>query len=165
MASAVSIWRLWEYCPTGSFAKGFNLKVDNNPNDKTGINTIKLICNDVANTQIVSFDGEKGSWGNNVFCPNNMRFVGFDFRYDTFEGTSMYIDDSAGNSIYFYCEDNTVLRPTLESVDGTWTGRKNCSTNYAICGLIVQYQDYQGTLSNQDDTALNNVIFKCCLVL
>ena len=159
ISSGIGYWRSWELCPNGSFAIGFNLKIDNDI-DISGINTIKLICNDVSNTQIVSFDGEKGSWGNNVYCPNNSRFVSFDYKFDPYTGSSQP-DDSSGNSVYFYCEDNTELRPTLEGVDGTWIGRKNCAVNYAICGLIVQYQDNQGT---KDDTALNNFKFYCCSV-
>ena len=163
MTAAAGDWRSWELCPTGSFAIGFNLKIDNSPADKTGINTIKLICDNA--TEIVSYDGPKGVWGNNVFCPNNSRFVGFDYKYDSYNGRNIPIDDTSGNSVYFYCEDSTELRPTLEGVDGAWIGRKNCPTDYAICGLIVQYQDDQGTLLNEDDTALNNVKFKCCSLI
>ena len=155
-------WHSWELCPIGSYAKGFNLKIDNNPDDKTGINTIKLICNDISNTQVVSYDGVNGICGNDIYCPNNSRIVGFNYKYDTYKGDKFSPDDSSGNSVYFYCEDNTELRPTLEGVDGNFAGKKYCPTDYAICGLIVEYLDDQGSL---DDIALNNFKFNCCSFL
>ena len=159
MTAAAGDWYNWELCPIGTYAIGFNVKVDNNNIDTTGLNTVKLICNDTIRTTVDSFDGSRGVWGSDVYCPNQKKIVGFMYKYDSYAGPTLFIDDSSGNSIYFYCEDNTEIRPTIQGPAGSWTPVKKCPVNYAICGIMVQYQSDQGS---GDDTALNNVKFKCC---
>ncbi|CAF0737227.1 unnamed protein product [Brachionus calyciflorus] len=151
------IWYDYDYCPLGSYAVGFNVKVDLSLTDKTGLNTIQLICNDVSNTKIVSYDGLFGTWGTSKFCSNNQKLTGFKLRYQSsLLGLS---DDSAANSIVMYCEDKSALTPSLEGYEGSWYGAYYCTEGRAICGLSVQYESSNGIF---DDTALNNVIFKCC---
>ena len=111
----------------------------------------------------MSFDGLWGNWGNNVFCPNGTRIKGFKFKFESYFGPyigSSYLDDTSGNSLYMYCEDGSELRPTLEGPAGSWTNKIDCPIDKFICGLQVQYQSSQGA---NDDTALNDVKFKCCI--
>ena len=170
VTTAVGDWYSYEYCPYGSFAVGFNLKIQPTNSDNTALNTIKLLCNNYEKTEIMSFDGLWGNWGNNVYCPNGTRIKGFKYKFDKYAGPKLGFsapDDTSGNSLYMYCEDDSEIRPTLEAYEGEWYDRIDCPNDQLICGLQVRYQAPQDSFLDPllyDDTALNDVKFKCCTI-
>lgn len=159
ISTSIGDWKPWEYCPIGTFVIGFNIKVDLTQLDLTSINTIKLICNDDLKSSIYSYDGIWGTWGNYVFCANNKRITGFKYKYSDYLGSTLLYDDTGGNSIYFNCEDNSQIKPSIEGSFGSWTTLFKCSNNSILCGIRIQYLSDQGIF---DDIGLNDVEFKCC---
>lgn len=97
-----------------------------------------------------------GSWGSEVFCPNNKMVVGFQYRiHPAIVGIG---DDTATNAIRLMCEDGTVIS-SLEGSLGNWDSAK-CPNTFYICGIQTQVEPEQGY--SYDDTALNNLRIQCC---
>lgn len=155
----ITYWGVWNeitFCPGNSFAFGLQVQIDF-VND-TGLNQIRLICNDASNTSIESGRGVWGNWSEIEFCSLGKKLVGFTLKV---EGYQPYSDDSAANGINMICEDGQVLKPSLEGNEGKWGRNKKCTNNLFICGIETQIEP---ELSNfeEDNTALNNVAFYCC---
>lgn len=153
----ITNWGSWndpEYCPPNSFAIGFNVKIDSS--GSTGLNAIKLICNDNLNTVIQSGEGQFGDWDSYSNCSGIKRLVGFRFKVEPVQ--SMYENDSSANGIQMFCEGNSTL-VLSEGPEGNWGEDKYCPGNQIICGVQSQIEPYQ---YYSDDTSLNNVVFFCC---
>ena len=98
-------------------------------------------------------------------CPRGQRVFGFNLRQQRIQGAR---DDTAANDILLGCNnmDHTlspvpVLSANIKGEFGDFSRRSIiCPRDSFICGIRVQIQRNQG--AQGDDTALNNVDFKCC---
>ncbi|KAL3881305.1 hypothetical protein ACJMK2_027758 [Sinanodonta woodiana] len=174
-------WGSWyqpQYCPNGSYAVGYNMKIQQNQHehDDTSLNAISLRCQplnvyrDVGD--ITSEEGGWGSWENWRMCPN--------YDHQTFltsfvlqvEVNQFSGDDTAANYIKFTCRDfnSSFNQEELRSYPGhgSWGSygdwSQSCPLNSAICGIQTKIEPFQGEggLFGGDDTALNDVQFICC---
>lgn len=153
-------WYYFDYCPTGSFAIGFSLRIDLSTSDKTYLNAIKLFCNDASKSQITSYNGLWGDWTNITYCPNNKRLNGFRFLYDYYYDPYFLYDDTGIGALRMYCENTSQeLVSSFEGSGTNWKGPIYCPINQFICALSVQFQPFQGYY---DDIALYNFKFMCC---
>lgn len=79
-------WGVNEFCDPSDFAIGFRNKIQTwqgSGYDDTAMNGFELICSN--KKRVKSSEGPYGFWGNETYCPNNTRVVGF----------SILMDDSA----------------------------------------------------------------------
>ncbi|KAL2089455.1 hypothetical protein ACEWY4_014143 [Coilia grayii] len=98
-----------------------------------------------------------------AICPSGYRAYGFSLKV---EGNQGWRDDTALNGIRLLCRhtSNIAARAIVASSEGRW-GRW---TSYQTCGctyhrsfsLRTRVERPRGWF--RDDTALNNVIFRCC---
>ena len=152
-------WGRTDYCPPGTFARGFNLQVEERQGDgdDTALNGIELYCAYVSDTvkrgTISSTKGSWGSWTGERWCPSGY-LTSFSLKV---EGPVGKRDDTAANNIQFQCSDITIL----EGYGGVWGGWGSWSgvCHRGICGITTRVEGPQG---RKDDTALNDVTFECC---
>ena len=183
---AGSSWGVWgqpTFCPEGSFAGGFQLKVESECGafcDDTALNGIKLLCESPSGIDMGearSSVGLLGAWKTPLLCHGEdqptifMRGVQFRSEQETRFKVSMndilernmtgrHLDETAGNNLNSACYGGTVLSGNGLHW-GTWSGYELCPENAAICGLKTKVEGNQGA---SDDTALNKVVFYCCLL-
>merc|ERR1711970_1263745 len=65
-------WGSYEYCPGGSFVRGFRLKSAPDQGrwgDDTALNAIQLFCGYEPNF-LTSSEADEGTWGNIAWCPD-----------------------------------------------------------------------------------------------
>jgi len=155
-------WREWEYCPSGSYVVGMQLKTHAYQGafkDDTSLNGIKFYC-DILGSQrsdiyIASGQEDYGSFGNNYFCEG----VATGFQLKSEKSQTWFADDTAANNLRMYCnsDDTKYLEGDGERF-GDFTNLQQCFKKQAICGLQTQVEDK----SAADPTALNNIRVKCC---
>ncbi|XP_058271600.1 vitelline membrane outer layer protein 1-like [Hemibagrus wyckioides] len=143
-------WGTWKWCPTGTYATGFSLKVSTNQGIyyDTALNGIALYCskpigsngNDGSYTTVRS-DVSWGSWTQNLWCPSGV-LTSFQLQVQSYQGWAL--DDSTANNIRYL-----VTKSSWSSLCGG-TG---------ICGIQTKVESPQGI---GDDTSLNNARFFCC---
>ncbi|XP_060622944.1 vitelline membrane outer layer protein 1-like [Anolis sagrei] len=150
-------WAKPKFCKEG-YAKGFALKVEDYQgslawNDDTGLNGIRLYCDD--GQAVMSKSGDWGAWKKAIYCPKG-HLMSFSLQVEPYQGT--VVDDSAANNVRFGCSEGAVLTGDSHNWGyfGAWS--ESCSSG-AICGVQTRIEPPQG---NNDDTALNDVKFFCC---
>ncbi|XP_077326865.1 vitelline membrane outer layer protein 1-like [Lithobates pipiens] len=155
-------WGSWEWmdvCPSNTVATGFDLKVEpfQGGGDDTALNSIKLLCTKpgdrTVQLEITSKEAGWGSWTGIRWCPSGF-LIRFALQVEWPQGKG---DDTAVNNIMFQCSDNNILTGN-GGVWGTFGDWSNMCQN-GICGIRTRVEPPQG---KDDDTALNNVIFRCC---
>ncbi|XP_062861110.1 vitelline membrane outer layer protein 1 homolog [Trichomycterus rosablanca] len=155
-------WGLWgppEMCPQGTYATGFQLKVEAalGKGDDTALNGIALQCTNSSKPKpvmISSTAGSWGYWGKKFSCPDGV-LKAFSLRV---EADQVLGDNTAVNNIRFLCTGNQELVGNGRSW-GTWGSWSKACPGKGICGIQTKVQEYQGS---HDDTALNDVHFYCC---
>ncbi|XP_016380017.1 vitelline membrane outer layer protein 1-like [Sinocyclocheilus rhinocerous] len=161
-------WGSWgqrEMCPTGTYAAGFSLKVEDpiGRGDDTALNGIRLHCVDLfqgsshSYHDYASVQSDVGSWGRWTdikWCPSGF-LTAFQLRVEKSQGDG---DDTAANNIMFKCSRGSLLQG-----DGTnwgdWAPWSQTCEGKGICGIKTQIEEPQG---RGDDTALNDVLLFCC---
>uniref|UniRef100_A0A673HGQ7 Vitelline membrane outer layer protein 1-like n=1 Tax=Sinocyclocheilus rhinocerous TaxID=307959 RepID=A0A673HGQ7_9TELE len=161
-------WGSWgqrEMCPTGTYAAGFSLKVEDpiGRGDDTALNGIRLHCVDLfqgsshSYHDYASVQSDVGSWGRWTdikWCPSGF-LTAFQLRVEKSQGDG---DDTAANNIMFKCSRGSLLQG-----DGThwgdWGDWSQTCEGEGICGIKTQIEEPQG---RGDDTALNDVLMFCC---
>ncbi|XP_074838998.1 vitelline membrane outer layer protein 1 homolog [Carettochelys insculpta] len=148
-------WGKEESCPPGTYANGFALKVEfaQLAGDDTALNGIRLICSNGSTIQ--STVGPWGHWGLVKKCPCNHRLMRFRLRTQQCQGLK---DDSGATNIEFECTDGTELRGQ-GCCWGTWGPQSNPCGQEGICTIATKVEPPKG---KGDDTALNDVYFRCC---
>ncbi|KAL1253499.1 hypothetical protein QQF64_018192 [Cirrhinus molitorella] len=161
-------WGQWghrEMCPTGTYAAGFSLKVEDHAGhkDDTALNGIRLHCVDLSKglshsyhnyASVRSNVGSWGHWTDIKWCPSGF-LTAFQLRVETHQGLG---DDTAANNIRFKCSQGSFLLG-----DGThwgdWGDWSETCRGKGICGIKARVEAPQGI---GDDTALNDVRMYCC---
>ncbi|XP_045174260.2 vitelline membrane outer layer protein 1-like [Mercenaria mercenaria] len=168
-------WTDPEFCPMGTFASGYNMKIESNRfiGDDTTLNAIKLSCSDSLGhlengAYVTSGEGNFGTWGKTETCNQEYHaanfLTAFSLQVEAPQGSG---DDTSANYIKFYCRDLAGDHNETELVRSpgqAWWGTygqwsESCDDNTAICGLNTKIESPQG---HGDDTALNDVVFYCC---
>ncbi|XP_044856386.1 mucin-2-like [Mauremys mutica] len=152
------MWGTWgeeESCPGNSFAVGFSLKVQwpRHARDNTALNGIRLLCSNGRTIQ--SNVGPWGWWGRVKKCPSGQRLTQFRLRVEPCRGLK---DDTAANNIEFVCTGGAELRGH-GGRRGKWGPQSRSCRRRGICTIATKVQAPQG---KGDDTALNDVYFRCC---
>ena len=96
-------WRETQYCPTGSYVTGINMKIEGSQGggDDTGANAINIRCNDPANTVIQSgYNVGWGNWRGFGSCPAGEMACGMQTKVEDGQGGG---DDTAFNGIQLRC--------------------------------------------------------------
>lgn len=166
-------WGSWgpqEFCPTGTFAYAFQIKVESeDASDDTSMNGIELFCREPVDVgregrpprkeareySITSNYQKWGEWRGKRECPTGF-LTGLKMKSEEDQG--MLVDDTAANDLEMQCDFSTV---TLNGGGNSWgyySNWANCPEGYAICGIETKVEGETAS----DDTALNNVMMFCC---
>ncbi|XP_058614496.1 vitelline membrane outer layer protein 1-like [Onychostoma macrolepis] len=159
-------WGSWgerEMCPSGTYAAGFSLKVEDPiQGDDTAINGIRLHCVDASKASsnshhdYASVQSDVGSWGqwkDIKWCPSGF-LTDFQLRVESPQGDG---DDTAANNIQFRCSQGFLMGDGAPWGDwGSWS--QTCDGK-GICGIKTLVEKPQG---RGDDTALNDMRMYCC---
>uniref|UniRef100_A0A8D0B0G6 Vitelline membrane outer layer 1 homolog n=1 Tax=Salvator merianae TaxID=96440 RepID=A0A8D0B0G6_SALMN len=159
------IWAWWELCPEGTYATGFRLKVESYQGigiDDTALNGIRLLCthggrgDEQEAHAVESQSGIWGRWTEAVWCPRGSYLVRFSLR--TERPRASLHDDMGATNIRFACSDGEIL----EGHGLSWGEYEGWSSpcKKGLCGIQTKQQPLRGAL--RDDTALNDVRFRCC---
>ncbi|XP_073681058.1 vitelline membrane outer layer protein 1-like [Garra rufa] len=160
-------WGSWgdrEMCPSGTYAAGFSLKVEESigRGDDTGLNGIRLHCINNFKGLIRSYhdystvQSDVGSWGRWTeiqWCPSGF-LTAFQLRVEKSQGKG---DDTAANNIKFKCSQGSLQGEGTQW--GDWGDWSQTCEGKGICGIKTQVEAPQG---RGDDTALNDVRMYCC---
>ncbi|XP_063070703.1 vitelline membrane outer layer protein 1-like [Engraulis encrasicolus] len=156
-------WGTMVMCPKDYRAFGFSLKVEESQGigDDTALNGIRLICRHVDNfddqTTITSSTAEWGTWTKSLDCGSKGYLKSFSLRV---EHPLVETDDTAANNIKFRCTNSGVGELTGYGMTwGSWSMTYSSNCAKGICGLQTRVEAPQGW---DDDTALNDVRFRCC---
>ncbi|XP_016117297.1 vitelline membrane outer layer protein 1-like [Sinocyclocheilus grahami] len=163
-------WGLWGFkdmCPSGMYAAGFSLKVDEPSygfwDDNKGLTGIRLHCISPLRASLglyedyASVQSEVGGWGQWTeikWCPCCF-LTAFQLRVESFQGIG---DDTAANNIRFKCSGGSLLHGDGTSW-GEWGGWGPTCQGKAICGIKTRIEEPQGS---GDNTALNDARMYCC---
>ncbi|MEE6505925.1 hypothetical protein FKM82_007391 [Ascaphus truei] len=102
--------------------------------------------------------GRWGNWGQVQSCPNGFRAKGFSLKV---EGNQRGGDDTALNGIRLHCVSrNNIDENVIQSAEGSWgswTSTFWCRNSHLI-SFSLRVESPQG---DGDDTAANNIKFKC----
>ncbi|CAG7815035.1 unnamed protein product [Allacma fusca] len=167
-------WYHYEECPPGSYAYGFQLRVqefmDSPFTDDTALNGIFLLCatpdaRRAGYEMFGPFDytppiakvssgvALNGKVLQEWQCSSPHFATGFEFR--ALESQGILFDDVAATNMILECGYGERLLGDGEDV-GVWTTDLTCRRG-VVCGIQTQVE-----YGKTDDTALNNVKFGCC---
>ncbi len=155
-------WTTATYCPPGSWASGYAMRVEPSvgSGDDTALNAVALYCSDRAGQRVARISPHPGFWGDwreGANCTQGAHFTHFILKVEPSQGSG---DDTAANSVAFWCNN----QQRLEAQGGQWGTYgewRGGFSNSAICGLRAKVEDRQGT---GDDTALNDLEFFWCTI-
>ncbi|XP_071523173.1 vitelline membrane outer layer protein 1-like [Panulirus ornatus] len=163
-------WGPQVYCPLGTFAYAFQLKVElEDAIDDTAMNGIELFCRDPV---FVGHDGipprknareftitstvqRWGDWRGKRECDEGY-LTGL--RMKSEEDQGFFIDDTAANDLEMQCDWSTTTLNGGGDSWGRWSNWVSCPHGWVICGIETRVEADSAT----DDTALNNVRMFCC---
>ena len=165
-------WGKWQYCPKGSFAAGYAMKVEAHRDgrfDDSAVNGIKLYCVNKATGKrvgvITSRVGPWGSWREGASCQGKTVLYATAMSFEPHKKDS---DDTATNSVRFKCTDGKTIQAFGSMPWGRWSQYQTCPNKKivglkfrtAICGIQTRIEAKQG---KGDDTALNGANYACCV--
>ncbi|XP_074427467.1 vitelline membrane outer layer protein 1 homolog [Larus michahellis] len=152
-------WGDWgdpEFCPKGTYANGFQLKVEPRKGffgDDTGLNGVRLFCG--GRGTVTSSEGPRGAWSLPMTCDPGHHVVAFRLRVEPPRGLW---DDTAANNMDVTCSDGSVLEG-LGGLAGTWGNWSVPCPQGRVCGLRTRLEPPQ---RGGDDTGLNDLRLFCC---
>ena len=100
--------------------------------------------------------GGWGTWGGMEYCKPGIFASGFLFRAEKSQGSG---DDTGGNAVCLQCRDETVC--SKEGQWGEWSDTQRCPRDSFISGWRQNVEGKLGWGNLKDDTALDNVEYKC----
>ncbi|CAF1120143.1 unnamed protein product, partial [Rotaria sordida] len=157
----------FEYCPKGSWAYGFQQRVEKpqGSSDDTALNAIRLYCKKKDGTvtgSISSYDGLWGDWSPNVYCLENNQFMASAVL--KIELVTIFEDATGVNDFKSRCRDtatgytgNGLLQANNGGSWGDWTSEETCPKGTAICAISSKF-DHDGG----DDEGMTQASFICC---
>ncbi|XP_045167745.2 uncharacterized protein LOC123531028 [Mercenaria mercenaria] len=169
--SQYGTWSPPQFCPLGTFAKGFSSKLQNlhgPTSDGAVVDGVRLMCADKLGKLInghmrtvQSGEGHRGEWTANIFCPQadvTLFLQQFALKVQQKE----YTRDLSVNGIHFSCRDmhwtrHSITGSPLAGQTGTWSER--CPLESAICGMQTRIV---GDHIRGGNTTLNDIRFYCC---
>lgn len=178
-------WGAWQYCPKGSFASGYSMKVEASrgpDGDDTAVNGIKLYCTNVKGTRtsnITSKVGPWGTWREGTNCPVSSFIQSVAMKY---EKHATDIDDTGTTSIRFKCTNGALIQASGTMKWGTWGPFIKCPSKELridtknkegkIVTIVKMFQTavngirtrVERSLGDGDDTALNGVEYSCAIL-
>ncbi|XP_026091155.1 vitelline membrane outer layer protein 1-like [Carassius auratus] len=157
-------WAQREFCPSGTYAAGFSLKVEELSvlSDNTALNAIRLHCIslfkgsglDELESFVESNVGSWGQWTKIKWCPSGF-LKAFQLRVESSQGIR---DDTAVNNIRFNCTEGSLLLG--DGTDkGEWGDWSSSCQGRGMCGIMTRIEE---KLKFGDDTALNDARMFCC---
>lgn len=158
-------WGNEEFCPYGTFAYAFRIKVESEKvADDTSMNGIELYCRNprehsqlkesAKEFRITSAVGKWGQWRGWKECKDGL-LTGLRMKSEMSQGDG---DDTAANDLEMQCNNSNVILNGGGNRWGHYSSWAKCPMGSAICGLVTQVEpDIIG-----DDTALNDVQMFCC---
>jgi len=162
-------WTGAVYCPFGTFATGFQIKLEDHQGsgDDTAMNGLWLICKGVAGTIEHVVQSGMGNWGKPVEppqkCPTGEFLFSYELREEVHRGPNH--DDTSANGLRFGCRPygssqeipsgNPISQPGFW---GDWRPISKCSGKNLIVGVETLIEPAK---SDNDDTAMNDVRFFC----
>ena len=163
-------WKTGQRCPTG-YIGSFRTRVEEpqgETGDDTTLNGLEIGCRKTKSSSKQKFikpSGKKisGYWGKwaPVFstCPAGSYAYGFRVRVEKKQGKG---DDTALNAIQLRCRtpsgSGKGLVKSLEGGWGSWSSWTHCAKGHFLKSYRMRVEKRQG---NKDDTAANDVTFKC----
>ncbi|XP_053378179.1 vitelline membrane outer layer protein 1 homolog [Mercenaria mercenaria] len=173
-----------EFCPEGSYASGYDMKIDPYRGawmkyDDTVLNGIKLFCESQDGQLVHNITSDVGPWGDWVGAVSCKHLNGSKFYLTAFDlqveppdirepglvRQGILKDDTAANFVKFKCRDRGGKFQSYElakdpghgefGLYGSWS--EECLFGTAICGLATKIEE-----DAWDNSALNDVIFYCC---
>jgi hypothetical protein len=158
-------WGEWTrpvYCPSGSWATGYAMKVESSlgSGDDTALNSVALYCRDRNGRSVSRISPHPGFWGEwreGAFCSQGGLLTHFILKVESSQGGG---DDTAANSVAFWCSN----QQRIEASGGSWGSFGQWRGGYqqaAICGVRAKVESSQG---GGDDTALNDLEFTWCRI-
>ncbi|XP_056099619.1 vitelline membrane outer layer protein 1-like [Rhinichthys klamathensis goyatoka] len=164
-------WGSWgekQFCPSGSYAGGFQLKVENPlifGGDDTALNGIRLFCVDQSRNLRSVIESSVGGWGDwtgrsdtTSRSDTSRYFTAFQLQVESPQGSG---DDTAANNIKLkYGPRDWDYIERMSAYWGDYGDWSPTCEGTGICGLQTRVEESQG--SEGDDTALNDVIMFCC---
>ncbi|XP_048022415.1 vitelline membrane outer layer protein 1-like [Megalobrama amblycephala] len=158
------LWGQREFCPSGTYAAGFSLKVEERRFlDNTALNGIRLYCvsqtkdllDSNEDTSVQSDVGSWGEWTEVKWCPSGF-LTAFQLRV---ESSHEFKDNTAANNIRFNCSQGSFLQG--DGTDwGEWGDWSPFCQGKGMCGIRTRVEEPQGYFG--DDTALNDARMFCC---
>ncbi|XP_045118100.1 vitelline membrane outer layer protein 1-like [Portunus trituberculatus] len=168
-------WGTWgpqEFCPEGTFAYAFEIKVEpEDSNDDTSMNGIQLYCRlpmDAGHDGLPPRKGARefsitsnvarwGNWRGMRSCTEGL-LTGLKMKSEEDQG--FFVDDTAANDLEMQCNHSTTTLNGGGNHWGFYSSWATCPEGWAICGLMTRVEAESAT----DDTALNDVRMYCCQV-
>lgn len=158
----------WKFCPPGTFAHGYQMRVEKaqgskKKEDDTALNAIRLACVDrqgSGENTITPHEGWWGDWQDWAYCNGSEPFVGAEMLIEKELGHGLDQDDTAANAVRFECLGGNTIEAPHQVGWGDWKGMSKCPNGQAICGVQVRVEVDQG--KDKDDTAMNGARFACC---
>lgn len=186
-SSASGDWGEIDYCPTGSFASGFELKVlplcskRCKNDDDSGLLGIRLSCSSPDSSSIISTInssiaanprtcagcGDPVFWTNVTSCPTGQFISGARYKFQppdyTSAGDSDY-DPSGGQNLDMSCSEGTILTGQgLSDTDGSaWLDWSYCPDGQLICGIRSRVDEDEVEGDNKNKKGQTDVQFSCC---
>ncbi len=151
-------WSAYRYCPTGSFAVGYRMRVETTGHDDdTTLNAVQLECMDAPGnlSTALAHDGLYGNWYEPAFCDGAF-ITGGAVRFTPSRGSN---DDTAANDAKLRCSNGADVVAPGGIATGNWLTSQTCGAGTSVCGISVRFEANQ---QSGDDSALNAVRFACC---
>ena len=128
--------------------------------DDTAANAICIICDETE--QKCSRKGLWGEWSSPFECPIGSYLAGWRQNVEADKGWGLLADDTALNNVEYECRDLETWDVTTKLKGngfewGSWSRFKRCPRGQFICGVNTRVAPHY-----HDDTALNDIIHKCC---
>jgi hypothetical protein len=162
--NAWGIWHPSVYCNDGTYAYGYELRVETpiGSGDDTALNSVRLFCEAPgggSKNDITPLDGIWGMWFDPSYCPvGGEVLIGVKLNSEPPVGEDK--DDTSANDVMFSCSESGDLdNPAGGPWGKGWGLWAWCPHNTAICGLSILFEQPQGS---GDDTAMNSIRVHCC---
>ncbi|KAM3837613.1 vitelline membrane outer layer protein 1-like [Vipera latastei] len=100
--------------------------------------------------------GRWGTWGEIILCPTG-HVNGFALKVEPYQGGRNHEDDTALNGIRLFCNDKKFISSVVGRW-GAWSDIKYCRGHSKLVAFSLRVERPRGP---SDDTAANNIQFKC----